>query len=110
MNPDWHRTFFRGMTLELWRRATPPLRTKEEAEFLADAFAEHPGGRLLDLPCGNGRLALALAARGFRLTALDQSATLLKEGRAQAKAEGLSIDWRRGDMRSLPWRDRKSVV
>ncbi len=46
----------------------------EEAEAIETFLAEEgiaPGSRLLDAPCGIGRRASALAARGFRVVAVD---------------------------------------
>ncbi|MCZ6748991.1 MAG: methyltransferase domain-containing protein [SAR324 cluster bacterium] len=101
-----YRQFFQGLVLELWRQATPPERTAEEAEFLAGAFADRPGARLLDVPCGGGRLALALAERGFRLTGVDQAPEQIAAARAASERQGQRIEWREADMRRLRWRSR----
>ncbi|WP_127578709.1 class I SAM-dependent methyltransferase [Paenibacillus koleovorans] len=62
-----------------------------------------PGAKVLDLCCGMGRHALALAEAGYRVTGIDLSETLLQEARRQDTAH--SIDWHAGDMRSLPFED-----
>lgn len=48
-----------------------------------------PGGRILDLGAGTGRLALPLAQRGYRVTAVDASGEMLTKLRC--KAEQMSI-------------------
>jgi tellurite methyltransferase len=48
-------------------------------------------GRTLDLAAGKGRNAIFLAARGFRVDAMDISAVALEEGRRIAQAKGLEI-------------------
>jgi SAM-dependent methyltransferase len=51
-----------------------------------------PPGRLIDLGCGTGRLAVALAGRGYRVTAVDLSAPMLREVGAKAAAAGVAVD------------------
>jgi SAM-dependent methyltransferase len=52
-------------------------------------------GRALDLGCGAGRAAVWLAARGWRVTAVDFSETALELGRAT----GADVDWVLADVR-----------
>ncbi len=66
-----------------------------------------PGMRVLDLACGHGALANALAARGCEVTGLDSSAVFLDRARADATAAGVEADYVLGDMRELPaWTGR----
>jgi SAM-dependent methyltransferase len=65
-----------------------------------------PGMEVLDLACGHGPLANPLARRGCRVTGLDSSEVFLERARADAGALGVDVDYRVGDMRELPWRDR----
>lgn len=46
-----------------------------------------PGGAILELACGNGRVALPLARAGHRLTAIDSSAAMLAELRRRLRSE-----------------------
>ncbi len=52
----------------------------------------------LDVGTGTGRLALKLAHRGGRVTALDQSPEMLAVARQSAEREGLEIDFRLGSL------------
>jgi ubiquinone/menaquinone biosynthesis C-methylase UbiE len=60
------------------------------------------GGTVLDLGCGNGRVALALAARGFAVGGLDISPSMIEEARAAAAAAGVDARFRVGDAVKLP--------
>ena len=104
--PDgWWTTFFRGVALDLWRAACPPELTREQANELHAALSLHPGQRVLDVPCGNGRIALELAALRCKPSGLDLSAELVAEGDAAARARGLEVELVQGDMRAIPWQD-----
>lgn len=53
-----------------------------------------PAGRALDLAAGEGRNALWLASRGWRVTAVDFSRVALAKGRQAADATGVDgIEW-----------------
>ncbi len=109
---DWFVDFFSGLATEFWRRAMTPALTAADADFLVEALALRPGARVLDVPCGEGRLARALAARGYALTGVDLSAKgiaaarkaaltdVRKAPRPRATVRG-TLAWKRGDMRTL---------
>ncbi len=59
----------------------------------------------LDLGCGVGRHALALAALGFETTALDASESGLAEVAANARTRDLAIETMPGRMTDLPFAD-----
>ena len=55
------------------------------------AWAESVGGPLLEVGCGTGRIALALAGAGHAVTGLDPSPAMLAIARRQAEAAGLGV-------------------
>ena len=69
---QWYADHFRELVAE-GRDVTGEAR-------LLDAIA-HPGSRILDAGCGQGRTAGALAARGHVVVGVDIDATLLKAAR-----------------------------
>jgi SAM-dependent methyltransferase len=99
---NWWENFFEGVAVDLWLRALPPEHTEREAEFLARTLAVPTGARLLDVPCGAGRLSLALARRGYELTGVDWSLEFLNHARSRDTLQ--AVTWERRDMRDLPWR------
>jgi SAM-dependent methyltransferase len=102
---EWWKTFFSGLVVDFWRAAMPPEATKAEADFFARHLALAPGARVLDVACGDGRLALELARQGFRVTGVDISEDFLAAGRQSAGDQDLAVEWRLSDMRDLPWRE-----
>ena len=65
------------------------------------ALRLRPEARVLDAGCGSGQLALALAARGARVTAVDLSPEMIRRARRHAEARGLSVTWRTGAIDQL---------
>lgn len=103
MASEWWENFFSGIALDLWRAAVPPERTRAEADFIQEALRLPAKAKVLDAPCGNGRLSLELAARGYQMTGVDIAVEFLEEARAKALERRLTIAWDQRDMRDLPW-------
>jgi len=61
--------------------------------------------RALDLGCGNGRHAQALAEAGAEVVGLDVSRGLLAEARQRADERGFAVDLVHGDGSRLPFTD-----
>jgi SAM-dependent methyltransferase len=99
---EWCRTFFSGVVTDSWKSVMTPPVTQAEADFIVRELGVAPPSRLLDAPCGNGRLALELARRGYHVTGVDLADYVL-EGQDQARAAGLPAVLERRDMRDLPW-------
>lgn len=72
---------------------------------LVDVVGSLPAGTALDLGCGEGGDAIWLAQRGWRVTAVDVSATALSRAATQAAAMGVGdrIDFQQHDLaRTFP--------
>ena len=72
---------------------TPP----EVAEFLDRT----PPGRALDIGCGTGTNAVAMAGRGWRVLGVDFSGRALRAARARAAEAGLTVEFLQGDASEL---------
>lgn len=96
------------MTQEAWEeRYAQPNRvwSGRVNHWLARTAGGLAPGSALDLACGEGGDALWLAARGWRVTAVDFAAAALRRGAAHAAAEGVAerITWVQADLGSR-WR------
>lgn len=78
---DWDARYRRG-----------EYATLEPNHLLLRVAEQLPAGRALDLACGAGRHALSLARKGWRVTAVDQSAVAVEIMKERARASGLEID------------------
>jgi len=70
--------------------------------FFWQAHFLRPGARVLDLACGEGRHALAAAALGAQVKAVDRDAEKLASARELAAARGLTIEFDCVDLEG-PW-------
>jgi SAM-dependent methyltransferase len=60
------------------------------------------GMRILDAPCGHGRIANRLAASGMEVVGVDIQQSRLEEARRGASELGVNATFVAGDLRSLP--------
>jgi SAM-dependent methyltransferase len=77
--------------------------TEQEMAFLVDVLALGPGARVLDVGCGPGRHALALARRGVDVVGVDHSPHFLALAREAAADEQLMARFEQLDVRDLPY-------
>ncbi|RZQ65826.1 SAM-dependent methyltransferase [Amycolatopsis suaedae] len=99
---DWYVDFFTELPNEFWRRIIPAESTVDEVDFVERRLGLSPGDRVVDVPCGSGRHAVELAARGYRVTGVDISAEAIEHARGAARAAGVEADLLVGDMRDIP--------
>lgn len=77
--------------------------TDQEVDFLVDALGLDAGVRVLDVGCGPGRHALALAGRGFEVVGVDRSEEFVDLARAAAATEELPARFNVLDVRELDY-------
>jgi len=102
---DWTEEFFSGLWLEVQRRTWSDEDSDDHAEACAGLLDLPASARILDVPCGDGRIAVRLAANGYRVTGLDRTVPLLASARDLAGRVGIEATFETGDMRDLPYRD-----
>jgi len=59
--------------------------------------------KIIDIGCGTGRHSIELSKRGYSMTGIDLSESLLEKAREKAKINGVNVDFRRCDARDLPF-------
>ena len=69
-----------------------------------------PGERVVDLATGTGNAALIAARRGAAVTGLDAAERLIAVARERATETDADVDFRVGDLHSLPFDDRSFDV
>jgi SAM-dependent methyltransferase len=84
-----------------------PMQPNAEVARILDSAVP---GAAVDLGCGEGRNALWLASRGWRVTAVDYSVVGLQVGRVRAGAAGLDVEWVHADVTAWPVPDGTDLV
>jgi SAM-dependent methyltransferase len=84
---DWWKTFFDADYLRIWGGGENAAQTAEQAQAIWELLALEESSRVLDAPCGYGRLSLPLARRGAVVVGVDQSQDLL--ARAESNRDAL---------------------
>lgn len=104
--PDWWHRIFNGLYLKTDGDVVDDSKvTASEIDVIFESLNPDFQDRILDLCCGQGRHTLELARRGFRnVEGLDRSHYLIQRAKERAKNERLSIRFREGDARKLPFR------
>lgn len=77
---------------------------RREAGALWNLLQLSHAARVIDIGCGHGRHALALAERGAEVVGLDVAVALLNRARELQAELSTRARWVRGDMRRLPFR------
>lgn len=100
--PDWTRAYFERGYAQRWRLSPPSDDVRRDATQLWTLLHVAPRSRLIDIGCGHGRYALALAALGADVIGIDNAVALLNRSRDLAAHAHAAIHLIRGDMRRLP--------
>jgi|GEM_PF-218344 len=98
---SWTEDFFAGAWLQVQRTIHPPETSAEQAEDLADLLDLAEGDRVLDAPCGEGRISLALGALGIETVGVDKSLPLLEDARRAAAERELPATFVELDLRQV---------
>lgn len=74
---------------------------EEQARFIKRALRLRRGQKVLDVPCGAGRTAVALAKLGLEVTGVDLRPNFVNRARRRFRKEGLAGTFRAMDMRRI---------
>ena len=94
----WYKDFFTDIALEFWEKSHDTQMTKDEVAFLHQLFRLPKGARLLDMLCGYGRHAIAMARKGYVITGVDIAQLYISQLEEQAKRYRLPIDTLNADL------------
>lgn len=107
--PDWAHEYFERGYGQRWRLLPPTDHVRREVAALWTLLQLAPHSRVIDIGCGHGRHALALAERGVEVAGIDFAVALLTRARQLERELGTRCSWVRGDMRRLPFRPESAA-
>jgi 2-polyprenyl-3-methyl-5-hydroxy-6-metoxy-1,4-benzoquinol methylase len=82
-----------------YQKASAGLYSKEPSSFLFEYWdLLPPKAKILEIACGEGRNAVAMALKGAQVTAIDFSPTAIERAKALATASSVSVEWRTADL------------
>ena len=84
-------SYFDGYYKEIWRAVIPDELTVKEVDFMEQYFNLKQGSKILDIMCGYGRHAFALAKKGIFVTAVDNLPDYVNEIKKIAEQEQLPV-------------------
>lgn len=95
---------FKAVQRAGWRHFAPlQVFTTEPAAQLVRYAEIRSGNRVLDVACGTGVVAVTAARRGAAVTGVDLTPELLDVAHDNALLAQVAVDWREGDVESLPF-------
>jgi len=104
--PDWYK---HGWSLDI-KNSSWTEDTENQVDFIVKALGLKGGERILDLACGYGRHALALARRGFQLTGADITPVFIEDATKSAAAENLPATFILSDIRDVSFENGFDAV
>lgn len=99
----WWQDYFREAWEPMQHLVKTPDTTVIEADFIEALLHEYDYRRVLDVPCGAGRIAIELAKRGFNTVGIEYNpdAVAAAQGSAQRYRQQKRTHFEVGDMRQL---------
>jgi len=97
---QWYEDLFQDFA-EKYDKERFTSGTPGEVDFIEKEISFNKVAAILDIGCGTGRHSLELARRGYRVTGIDLSGSMISRARVIAEKENLEIDFQVKDARHL---------
>lgn len=105
-----NNSYFDGYYKDIWRSIIPSELTAKETEFMIEYFNLTPDKKVLDLMCGYGRHAIALASKGIEVTAVDNLSDYIDEIKETAAKKQLPLNAIKSDVMQFTTDDKYDLV
>jgi len=81
-----------------------------ECDFIENELGFNKTLKILDVGCGTGRHSIELSKRGYHITGIDLSESLLAKAHEKAIKNNLKIDFQKHDARDLPFNNEFDIA
>ena len=105
---QWYELLFDNYA-DTYERECFTQGTLAECDFIEKELNHDKTLKIIDIGCGTGRHSIELAKRGYSVTGVDLSDSMLKKAKEKAGRQNLDIPFLQHDARSLPF-DREFDV
>lgn len=106
---QWYELLFQNYGLK-YDNESFTRGTSGECDFIESEIGFNKQLRLLDIGCGTGRHTIELTRRGYQVTGIDYSESMLRRAKGKASEQKLVIDFQHQDARNLPFTNEFDVV
>ena len=106
---QWYEELFENYGMK-YERENFVQGTIGECDFLEQEINYQKTARILDIGCGTGRHSIELSKRGYTVTGIDLSESLLKRAKQKASEQNLPINFEQHDARKLPFVNEFDLV
>ena len=97
---QWYEALFENYALK-YDQESFVQGTVGECDFIEQEINYDKTTRILDIGCGTGRHAIELSKRGYSVTGIDLSESLLNRAKEKASEQNLPINFEQHDARKL---------
>lgn len=106
---QWYETLFQNYGIK-YDNECFTQGTTGECDFIESEAGFNKKLRVLDIGCGTGRHTIELTKRGYNVTGIDLSESLLKRAKEKALQQDLQIDFRLQDARNRHFTNEFDLV
>lgn len=106
---QWYETLFENYGMK-YDKECFTQGTIGECEFIENEIDYSKNIKILDIGCGTGRHSIELAKRGYSVTGVDLSNSMLKRAREKAIEQKVNVDFKKADARSLAFKEEFDLV
>lgn len=99
---QWYEEFFENYGMK-YDNENFTRGTTGECDFIEKEINSNKQSSILDIGCGTGRHSIELSKRGYTVTGIDLSESLLKRAQDKASKHNLQIFFKKYDARELPF-------
>jgi len=101
---QWYETLFENYA-QKYDKECYVQGTAGECDFIEKEINFDKSLKIIDIGCGTGRHSIELTKRGYGVTGIDLSDSMLDRAKEKAKSLNLQIDFQKHDARKLPFRN-----
>ncbi len=105
----WYESLFENYGMK-YDKESFTQGTIGECDFIEKEINFNKNIKILDIGCGTGRHSIELAKRGYRVTGIDLSHSLLKRAKEKAKKFKIKVDFKKADARNLTFQREFDLV